>query len=90
MTTRILTRKEVLTRLWQAMVAMQIVCEPEFVVLFGSFAYGESHEGSDVDGLVVYPDEVSEEKRREASATLPQVFGTSGRVAQLRPTNFRC
>jgi len=90
MTTRILTRKEVLTRLWQAMVAMQIVCEPEFVVLFGSFAYGEPHEGGDVDGLVVYPDEVSEEKCREAGATLHQVFGTSGRVAQLRPTNFRC
>jgi predicted nucleotidyltransferase len=76
MGTKTLTRDEVLERLYRAVNAMLEVCEPEFVVLFGSYAYGEPHEGSDVDVLVVYSDETSEEERRKASSVLHQVFGT--------------
>jgi len=76
MGTKTLTRDEVLERLYKAVNAMREVCEPKFVVLFGSYAYGEPHEGSDVDVLVVYSDETSEEERRKASSVLHQVFGT--------------
>jgi predicted nucleotidyltransferase len=76
MGTKTLTRDEVLERLYRAVNAMREVCEPEFVVLFGSYAYGEPHEGSDVDVLVVYSDETSDEERRKASSVLHQVFGT--------------
>jgi predicted nucleotidyltransferase len=31
------------------------VLNPEFVLLFGSFAYGEPHKHSDVDLLIVLP-----------------------------------
>ncbi len=70
-----LTRDEVLQRLHQAVSAMLGECEVEFVVLFGSFAYGEPHEGSDVDVLVVFPDEADEERREKAKAILHEVFG---------------
>ncbi len=76
MRTKTLTCDEVLERLYRAVDAMREVCEPEFVVLFGSYAYGEPHEGSDVDVLVVYPDETNEEERRNAGSVLHQVFGT--------------
>jgi HEPN domain-containing protein/predicted nucleotidyltransferase len=76
MATKTLTQDEVLQRLRKAVGAMREVCEPEFVILFGSYAYGEPHEGSDVDVLVVYPDETSEEERRRAGSVLHQVFGT--------------
>ena len=76
MATKTLTQDEVLQRLHKAVGAMREVCEPEFVVLFGSYAYGEPHEGSDVDVLVVYPDETSEEERRRAGSVLHQVFST--------------
>jgi len=76
MATKTLTQGEVLQRLRKAVGAMRKVCEPEFVVLFGSYAYGEPHQGSDVDVLVVYPDEAGEEERRKAGSVLHQVFGT--------------
>lgn len=76
MSQKTLTSDEVMERLHAAFEQMRKVCEPEFIVLFGSFAYGEPHGGSDVDVLVVYPDEASEEMRREAGATLHQTFGT--------------
>lgn len=71
-----LTRDEVLQRLHQAVAAMSKECEPEFVVLFGSFAYGEPHEGSDVDVLVVFPDEVSAKRQKKAETILREVFGS--------------
>ncbi|MCS7264112.1 MAG: HEPN domain-containing protein [Armatimonadetes bacterium] len=76
MPTKVLDRTEVLQNLRKAVEAVRQICEPEFVVLFGSYAYGEPNESSDVDVLVVYPDEVEETKRREAGAILHQVFGT--------------
>jgi Uncharacterized conserved protein related to C-terminal domain of eukaryotic chaperone, SACSIN len=75
MATKTLTQGEVLQRLRKAVGAMRKVCEPEFVVLFGSYAYGEPHQGSDVDVLVVYSDETEEEERRKAGSVLHQVFG---------------
>jgi len=75
MATKTLTQGEVLQRLRKAVSAMRKVCEPEFVVLFGSYAYGEPHQGSDVDVLVVYLDETEEEERRKAGSVLHQVFG---------------
>ncbi|MFN4179874.1 MAG: HEPN domain-containing protein [Armatimonadota bacterium] len=72
----LLTREEVLKRLKSAIEQMLPICEPEFVVLFGSFAYGEPDEGSDVDLLVVYPDDADEAKRRDAVSALHRSFGT--------------
>jgi len=89
MGTKTLTRDEVLERLYRAVNAMREVCEPEFVVLFGSYAYGEPHEGSDVDVLVVYSDETSEEERRKASSVLHQVFGTGLEVHSCTLSQWR-
>ncbi len=75
MPTQMLVRDEALKKLQEAVNAMRQICEPEFIVLFGSYAYGKPHEGSDIDVLVVYPDEVDEAKRREAGSMLHQVFG---------------
>ncbi len=72
----LLSKEEVLMRLRRAVEQMRLICEPEFVVLFGSFAYGEPDEGSDVDLLVVYPDDVDEAKRRETVSALHRSFGT--------------
>lgn len=72
---RTLGREEVIARLRQAMEPLLRLCEPEFVVLFGSYAYGEPHGGSDVDVMVVYPDGVGEEERREGGEALHRAFG---------------
>lgn len=76
MGTKVLTEGEVLERLKRAVKAVREVCEPEFVALFGSYAYGEPREGSDVDVLVVYQDDANETRREEANATFHQFFGT--------------
>jgi len=61
--------------------AIQALCEsiiqgfhPEKVVLFGSYAYGQPDEGSDVDLLVIMP----------FLGTAPRVAATM--MAQLRPS----
>lgn len=84
-----LTRNEVVQRLRRAVSATRVVCELEFVILFGSYAYGEPHEGSDVDVLVVCPDEVSEEEQEKAKAVMREVFGGRLEVHPCRLSQWR-
>lgn len=84
-----LTHDEVVQRLRRAVSAMRKVCELEFVILFGSYAYGEPHEGSDVDVLVVYPDEVSEKEQEKAKAVMQEVFGGCLEVHSYRLSQWR-
>jgi predicted nucleotidyltransferase len=51
-----LTREELLTRLQKALAPLIKALRPEFVLLFGSYAYGEPHPHSDLDLLVVLPE----------------------------------
>lgn len=80
METEALTKGEVLERLKRTIKAAREVCEPEFAVLFVSYAHGEFREGSDVDVLVVYQDGADETRREEANATFHQFFGTGSDV----------
>jgi HEPN domain-containing protein/predicted nucleotidyltransferase len=89
MRTATLTRDEVIQRLRQAVAAMLGECEVEFVVLFGSFAYGEPHEGSDVDVLVVFPDEADKGRREKAEAILREVFGSGLEVHSCTLSEWR-
>jgi uncharacterized protein len=43
---------------------------PERVILFGSHARGEAHEASDVDLLVVMPDDWGGARKREAAVAM--------------------
>jgi len=56
MTMATLTRDELLTRLKNILAPLIKALRPEFVLLFGSYAYGEPHAHSDLDLLVVLPD----------------------------------
>jgi HEPN domain-containing protein/predicted nucleotidyltransferase len=56
MTMATLTRDELLTRLKNILAPLIKALRPEFVLLFGSYAYGEPHPHSDLDLLVVLPD----------------------------------
>lgn len=38
---------------------------PQRVILFGSYAYGKPHEGSDIDLLVVLPNHLSRQEARK-------------------------
>ncbi|MFA0758202.1 MAG: hypothetical protein PVTTEEND_000300 [Candidatus Fervidibacter sp.] len=51
-----LTRDELLTRLKNILAPLIKALHPEFVLLFGSYAYGEPHAHSDLDLLVVLPE----------------------------------
>jgi len=50
-----LTRDELLAHLKKAIEPLVQKIQPEFVLLFGSFAYGQPHKHSDVDLLIVLP-----------------------------------
>ena len=50
-----ITRNDLLVRLKRAIEPLVRELQPEFVLLFGSFAYGQPHERSDVDLLIVLP-----------------------------------
>jgi len=50
---KVLTREELVSRLKAAIEPLVKELQPEFVLLFGSFAYGQPQEHSDVDLLVV-------------------------------------
>ncbi len=49
------TREQFIARLRQAFAPLIEALQPELVVLFGSFAYGQPHPHSDVDLLIVLP-----------------------------------
>jgi HEPN domain-containing protein/predicted nucleotidyltransferase len=84
-----LTKDEIAVRLREAVKAMSGECLVEFVVLFGSFAYGEPHEGSDVDVLVVFPDETDKRRREKAEAILREVFGSGLEVHSCTLSEWR-
>lgn len=50
-----LTLDELLVRLKKVIEPLVQKLQPEFVLLFGSFAYGQPHKHSDVDLLIVLP-----------------------------------
>ncbi|MGQ9461492.1 MAG: HEPN domain-containing protein [Candidatus Fervidibacter sp.] len=89
MGTKVLTEDEVLERLKRAAEVVREVCEPEFVALFGSYAYSEPREGSDVEVLVVYQDGADETKMKEANATFHQFFGTGLEVLPCTLSQWR-
>ena len=72
----IIASNELITRLQESIEQLRRLCEPEFIVLFGSYAYGQPHTGSDVDVLLVLPDDMDGMTKREASATLHRHFGS--------------
>ncbi len=51
----VLTRDELTNRLREALASMTEALSPDFIVLFGSYAYGTPHRHSDVDLLIVLP-----------------------------------
>ena len=51
-----LDRQALLWRLKEALKPVIEAVKPEFVLLVGSYAYGEPHAHSDLDLLVVLPD----------------------------------
>lgn len=57
---------------WIPIMADRIVqrFHPLRIVLFGSHARGDAHEGSDIDLLVVMPDEWSGVRKREATVAI--------------------
>ncbi|MBM3241644.1 HEPN domain-containing protein [Candidatus Poribacteria bacterium] len=72
----ILESKELIQRLQESIGQLRRFCEPEFIVLFGSYAYGQPHKGSDVDVLLVLSDDMDGMTKQEASATLSRHFGS--------------
>lgn len=80
---------DVIKRLSTAVAEVRGICEPEFVLLFGSFAYGTPHEGSDVDVLVVYPDNVDEELIARANSMFHEVFGKRLEIHSMRMSQLR-
>ena len=86
---QILSHHEVIARLRRGVEAVRELCEPEFVVLFGSYAYGEPHTGSDVDVLLVLPDEVEEEVARGAGTSLHRHFGSGLEVHRCTLSQWR-
>lgn len=75
MSARVMAHDEIMKRLSKAIGHLRRICEPEFVILFGSYAYGIPHEGSDVDIFIVYPDGVDEAVRCEAGVQMHDAFG---------------
>jgi predicted nucleotidyltransferase len=70
-------RDEVIRRIVEAV-------DPIRIILFGSAARGEEHEGSDVDLLVVMPD--GAHRRHTAQAIYPSLLGTGVAVDVLVAT----
>ena len=71
----ILESNELIQRLQESIEQLRRFCEPEFVVLFGSYAYGQPHKGSDIDVLLVLSDDM-DGMTKEKSATLSRHFGS--------------
>ena len=64
--------------------------DPEKIILFGSYAYGEPSTGSDLDILVVTGDDVIPSSFSEKSLYLPEDFKSDCFTQKRIPHRFDC
>lgn len=69
----IVTLEEIKQIVPQLVSALRGFC-PRKVILFGSYAYGSPHEGSDIDLLVVLPDHLSRQEAQKVVHELREQF----------------
>lgn len=71
-------------------IVRQIVARfhPQKVILFGSYAYGQPHEDSDLDFLIIMPDPPSPQERWRESVELSQAFALPIQLVFMDPEEF--
>lgn len=61
---------------------------PRRVILFGSYAYGKPHEGSDIDLLVVLPNPLSRQEARKVVHELREQFSLPIQISFISSEEF--
>jgi predicted nucleotidyltransferase len=61
---------------------------PKKVILFGSYAYGEPHEGSDLDLLVIVPNPPQKREAWRITAELRKQCPTPLQIVFMSPEEF--